>query len=220
MHDRNHRYTLGEEIANAVTHGLGVIFGIVALTLMVAYAAMGGDPWRIVSVSIFGATLILLYLASTLYHAVPHPTAKRALRIADHCAIYLLIAGTYTPFLLVNLRGPWGWGMFSVVWGFAVAGCIFKIFFTGRWDRISTACYLGMGWLVVIALKPTLELVPGGALWLMLIGGLTYSLGVFFYRWDRLPYNHAIWHLFVLTASVFHFLAIFVFVLPLPQVMV
>lgn len=211
-----HRYTLAEEIANAVTHGLGAVLSSAGLTALVIYAAFGADPWRIVSVTIFGVTLILLYAASTLYHALPHPPAKRVFRIADHCAIYLLIAGTYTPFLLVSMRGPWGWSLFGVVWGIAVAGCVFKIFFTGRWDKLSTALYVAMGWAIIVALKPSLEMIPGGAMLLMLIGGLCYTGGVIFYAWHRLPFNHAIWHLCVLGGSATHYCAIFFFILPIP----
>lgn len=212
-----HRQKFAEELMNALTHGLGAVLSLVGFTILIIYAAYEADPWRIVSVTVFGATLTLLYVVSTLYHAVPHPPVKRVMRIADHCAIYLLIAGTYTPFLLVNMRGPWGWSLFGVIWGIAVAGCIFKLFFTGRWDRLSTALYVAMGWAVLVALKPTLQMVPIEALLLMLLGGLSYTGGVIFYCWDRLPYNHAIWHLFVLGGSAAHYCAIFFFVLPLPK---
>lgn len=209
------RYTWQEEIANCATHGLGAILSIVALTLMVVYASLGGDAWRVVSVSIFGATLIILYVASTLYHAFPQPPVKRVMRILDHSAIYLLIAGTYTPFLLVNMRGPWGWSLFGVLWGIAAAGCLFKAFFIGRWDKLTTVLYVAMGWTIVVAIKPTLAVVPTGALVLMLIGGLSYTAGTLFYSWSRLPFNHAIWHLFVLGGSTTHFFAIFCFVVPM-----
>ena len=213
-------YSLGEEIANSVTHGIGALLSVAGLTIMVVYAAMASDPWCTVSVSVFGATLILMYLASTLYHALPHPSVKRIMRKIDHCAIYLLIAGTYTPFLLVNLRGPWGWSLFGVLWSVALAGCIFKLFFIDHgahlkwWDKVSTGLYVAMGWTIVIALKPTLELVPVPALFLMALGGLAYTGGTVFYMWERLPYNHAIWHLFVLAGSTFHFFAVFFFVVP------
>jgi len=170
-------------------------------------------------VSVFGATLIFMYTASTLYHALPHPTAKRWLRVCDHCAIYLLIAGTYTPFLLVFMRGPWGWSLFGVVWAMAVVGCLFKAFSSTGYDKrwwhwVSSGIYVAMGWVIVVALKPSLEMVPSGAMWLLLIGGLSYTGGVLFYMWDRLPYNHAIWHLFVLGGSVAHFLGVLFFVVP------
>ncbi|MFP4499408.1 MAG: PAQR family membrane homeostasis protein TrhA [Candidatus Hydrogenedentota bacterium] len=201
-------YTIAEEVANAITHGIGVVFSFVALVMLVVFATQGGDIWRIVSVSIFGSTLILLYAASTLYHALPQPNVKRIMRIVDHGAIYLLIAGTYTPFLLGDMRGPWGWSLFGVLWGAALSGIIFKIFFVGRFNFIATMLYLAMGWTVVVAFKPAIESIPMAALILMAIGGIAYTSGVVFYLWERLPYNHAIWHLFVLTGSAFHFAAI------------
>jgi len=213
-------YSLGEEIANSITHGIGVLLSVAALTLMVVYAAMAADPWCTISVGVFGTTLVLMYLASTLYHALPHPRVKRLFRKIDHCAIYLLIAGTYTPFLLVHMRGPWGWSLFAAIWTVAAAGCLFKFHFIDQcanqiwWDRISTALYVAMGWTIVVALKPTLELVPMPALILMALGGLAYTGGTIFYLWQRLPYNHAIWHLFVLAGSTFHFFAVFFFVVP------
>ncbi|MBP8132416.1 MAG: hemolysin III family protein [Candidatus Hydrogenedentes bacterium] len=205
------RYTIAEEVANAITHGVGVIFGIIALVLMVVFASYGGDAWRIVSVSIFGSALILLYLASTLYHALPESSIKRMMRIFDHCAIYVLIAGTYTPFLLGDMRGPWGWVLFGILWGSAVAGIIFKFFFIGRFDLITTLLYVAMGWTALIAIKPALAMLPPGALLLLLIGGILYTSGVVFYLWDRLPFNHAIWHLFVLGGSALHFAAVMAF---------
>jgi len=213
-------YSLGEEIANSVTHGVGALLSVAALTMLVVYATMAADPWCTVSVSVFGTTLVLMYLASTLYHAFPQPKLKRLFRKIDHCAIYLLIAGTYTPFLLVNLRGPWGWSLFAVLWSIAIAGCCFKVAFIdhgahlGWWDKVSTALYVAMGWTIVVAIKPTVELVPQPALALMALGGLAYTGGVVFYLWHRLPYNHAIWHLFVLAGSTFHFFAVFFFIIP------
>ena len=207
-------YTAGEELANSVTHGLGAGLSVIALVVMVVFASFSEDPWRIVGVSIFGASLIALYLASTLYHALPQRELKRTLRIVDHSAIYLLIAGTYTPFMLVNMRGPWGWSLLGVLWGIALAGCLFKAFYTGRWNKVTTALYIAMGWAIVVAVKPAFEMVPIGAILLMLIGGLAYMGGVVFYAWERLPYNHAIWHVFVLAGSVFHFFAILFFVVP------
>jgi hemolysin III len=205
-------YSLIEEILNSVTHGAGVVLSIIGLVVMVVFAAYTRDPWRIVSVSIFGSSLILLYLASTLYHALPCPNIKRFMRICDHSAIYLLIAGTYTPFLLVSMRNVWGWALFGALWGMAVVGIAFKAFFTGRWDRISTLMYLGMGWAVLAALKPALEYIQPAALIIMLIGGLAYSAGTIFYVSRRIPFNHAIWHLFVLSGSVAHFFAVLFYV--------
>ena len=212
MYSNDHKYSLGEEIANSITHGIGAALSVAALVLMVVFAAYSADPWRIVGVSVFGATLIILYLASTLYHAFPQPRVKKIFRIFDHAAIYLLIAGTYTPFLLVSLRGPWGWTLFVILWGSAVAGCVFKAFFIGRWDRITTGLYVAMGWTIVIVAKPAYEALPAGALILMFIGGMAYTSGVVFYAWQRLPYHHAIWHLFVLCGSLSHFFAILFFI--------
>lgn len=213
---RKSHYTVAEEIANALTHGLGAVLSVVALVTMVVYAAMDADPYRITAASVFGATLIFCYLASTLYHALPSPNLKDFFRIIDHCAIYCLIAGTYTPFLMISMRGTVGWTLLIVMWSLALAGCIFKLFFTGRFDKLSTGLYVGMGWTAIFAVKPAIEMIPSGALILCIIGGLIYTSGVVFYHWDRLPYNHAIWHLFVLGGSTAHFFAIFLFVLPLP----
>lgn len=207
-------YTTGEEIANSVTHGIGTGLAVAGLTLLVVLAAIYGDVWRVVSFSIYGSSLILLYLASTLYHSLQNPKVKRIFRVLDHSAIYVLIAGTYTPFTLVNLRGLWGWMLFGVVWTLALLGIAFKTVFIGRYEGWATAAYVLMGWLVVIAFKQMLVAIPpGGILWLV-IGGVTYTLGVIFYAWEKLPYNHAIWHLFVLGGSICHFFAILFHVLP------
>lgn len=208
-------YTHREEIANAVTHGIGTVLGIVGLAVIVARATLTGDATLIVGVSIFGATLILLYGASTVYHSVPIPAARPVLKAIDHSAIYLLIAGTYTPFTLSALPGAWGWSLFGVVWGLALIGVIFKIFTAGRFQFLSLALYLGMGWVAVVATKPFLEVVPTGGVVLVVLGGLAYSLGVIFYVWNRLPYNHAVWHLFVLAGSVLHYFAVLLYVVPL-----
>ena len=209
-----HRYTRREEYANIATHALGVALSIVALVLMVIYAARYGDPYHIVSVSIFGATLILLYLGSTLYHAVRHERAKYVFRVIDHSCIYLLIAGSYTPFTLVTLRGGWGWSLFGITWGLALAGIVFKVFFTKRFNVLSVATYIALGWLVVIAAEPVFNTVPAGGLGWLFAGGLFYTLGVVFYLWRRIPYHHAIWHCMVMGGSFCHFLAVFYYVLP------
>jgi hemolysin III len=210
-------YTIGEEIANSVTHGIGAGLSVAGLTLLVALAAIYGDVWRVVSFSIYGSSLVLLYLASTLYHSIQHPKVKRVLRIFDHSAIYLLIAGTYTPFTLVSMRGPWGWTLFGIVWGLALMGIAFKTVFIGRYEKLATAAYVLMGWLVVAAFKEMLVTIPtGGVIWLV-VGGVLYTLGVIFYAWQKLPYNHAIWHLFVLGGSICHFFAILFHVLPVRQ---
>jgi hemolysin III len=205
-----------EELANTLTHGAGIGLSIVGLVLLVVRAVMYGDAWQVVSFSIFGSSLILLYLASTLYHGFRAPRVKEILRIFDHSAIYLLIAGTYTPFLLVTIRGPWGWSLFGTIWGLALLGITFIIIFGPKYDLISTLFYLLMGWVVVIAIKPLLAALPvGGIIWLI-AGGLAYSLGVIFYAWEKLPYNHAIWHGFVLAGSFAHFFAVFLFIAPTP----
>lgn len=209
-------YSMGEEIAHATTHGLGVVLSIVGLTVLVARAALYGDAWHVTAVSIFGATLVLMYSASTLYHSIPLPRAKRVLRVIDHSLIYFLIAGTYTPFTLITLKGPWGWSLFGVTWGLAIFGVAFKIFATGRFEKLSLAIYLGMGWCAITAIKPLLTHLEPGGLVLMLAGGLTYSGGVAFYVWERLRYHHAIWHLFVLGGSVLHYFAILFYVVPGP----
>ena len=198
----------GEELANALTHGAGAIASVVALSILVVLAARGGDPFEIVSVAIFGATLLILYLASTLYHAARTATAKARLKVFDHCAIHLLIAGTYTPFTLGVLRGGWGWSLFGVVWGLAVAGVTFKLFFTGRFRLVSTIIYIGMGWLGLIAAGPLVrEVTPLALLWLV-AGGIAYTAGTPFYHANRFRYSHAVWHAFVLTGSVCHVVAV------------
>lgn len=214
MKTHRHVYTLGEEVANALTHGVGAVLSAAGLTAMVILAAMGADPWRIVGVTVFGVTMLLCYLCSTLYHALPHPRVKDVFRVLDHCAIYLLIAGTYTPFLLVSMRGTWGWTLFAIVWGAAILGCIFKLFHTGKFEKLSTAMYVAMGWAIIIAIKPAIEMVPAGAIVVIGIGGALYTVGALFYLWDRLPFNHAIWHLFVLGGSAAHFFAVLNWVVP------
>lgn len=207
-------YSLGEEIAHAVTHGVGVLLSIIGLCVLVAQAAVHGDARHVVACSVFGATLVLMYTASTLYHSIPLPRAKHVLRIIDHSMIYLLIAGTYTPFALVTLRGPWGWGLFFFTWGLALVGVGFKLVATGRHERLSLAVYLLMGWCAVVAIKPLLAAMPLPGLALLTAGGLAYSGGVVFYAWTSLPYHHAIWHLFVLTGSLLHYFAVLFYVVP------
>ena len=208
-------YSCREEIANSITHGIGMLLAITGLAVLVGFASVHGDVWHVTTCSIFGATLILSYAASTLYHSIPYPAAKQVLKVIDHVAIYLLIAGTYTPFTLVSLRGPWGWSLFGTIWGLALLGVILKTTMLGRIAGISTAIYLAMGWIVLVAIKPMLAAVELGGLVLLLLGGLAYSAGVIFYAWKRLPYNHAIWHLFVLAGSLCHYFAILFYVIPL-----
>lgn len=201
------------ELANALTHGAGVVASLAGAAVLVAAAAMYGDVWQVVSSAIFGATLILLYTASTVYHSVRVPHIKARLKVFDHCAIYLLIAGTYTPFMLIALRGGWGWSLFGVAWGLAAAGVVFKLFFTGRFARLSTAIYVGMGWMVVVAIVPMLERLSVHTLAWLVAGGVAYTAGTAFYH-NRRPYAHAVWHLFVLAGSVFHFIAVATQVIP------
>lgn len=207
-------YPPSEERANRLTHGLGAILSVVGLVFLVVAATLRGDAWHVTSSAIFGATLVLLYCASTLYHSFSGETVRHLLRKFDHAAIFLLIAGTYTPFTLVTLRGAWGWSLFGVVWGLAVAGVVLKFWFAGRFNVISTLIYLGMGWLVIIAIKPLLAALPGAGLGWLVAGGVCYSGGTVFYLWEKLPYHHAIWHLFVLGGSVCHWIAIYGSVLP------
>jgi hemolysin III len=208
------RLSLGEEIANAVTHGLGVALSAAGFVIMVALALRWGDAWRIASVTIYGITLVLLYTASTLYHSVTNERAKHVLKIVDHSSIYLLIAGTYTPFTLVTLRGPWGYSLFAIVWTIALAGVAAEAFWVYRPKWVSTLVFLGMGWIVVIAIKPLIAGLPPVGLWLLIAGGLSYTIGTAFYVLKRTPYMHAVWHLFVLGGSVCHFLAVVLAVVP------
>ncbi|MES9971846.1 MAG: hemolysin III family protein [Candidatus Thiodiazotropha sp.] len=207
-------YSLGEEIAHAVTHGIGIVLSIAGLVILVTFAALNGDAWHITSCSIYGASLILLYTASTLYHGIPNPRAKLVLQRIDHAAIFVLIAGTYTPYTLVNLRGEWGWTLFGLVWGLAILGVFLEVLVKRRIKWLSLSFYLGLSWMVVIAIKPLLNAVETGGLILLLAGGLCYSLGVIFYIWKRLAYHHAVWHLFVMAGSLLHFFSILFYVVP------
>jgi len=207
--------TLGEEIANAITHGIGAGLSVAGLTLLVTLATVrSGDVWHIVSFSIYGTTLVLLHLASTLYHSFQVPRVKLVFKIIDYGSIYLLIAGTYTPFLLISLRGVWGWALLGVIWGLAVAGIVARSLFIGRFRKLSVLTYVLMGWLCVIAFKEMLARIPFGGLILLVAGGIVYMLGIIFYAWKKLPYNHAIWHLFVMGGSICHYFAVLFYLLP------
>ncbi|MHB8138351.1 MAG: PAQR family membrane homeostasis protein TrhA [Smithellaceae bacterium] len=208
-------YSFREELLNSITHGAGVLLSIAALILLIVFSSIYGSTSHVVSCTIFGVTLILLYTASTLYHSCQKPQLKNIFKIVDHSCIYLLIAGTYTPFLIVTLRGAIGWTMFAVIWFLAVSGIVFKIFFVHRFKIVSTIAYVLMGWMMIFAIKPLIDSIQsGGIIWLF-AGGLAYSLGVIFYVWEKLPFNHAIWHLFVLAGSVCHFFAVLFYVLPM-----
>ncbi len=213
------RYSLAEEVAHSVTHGVGIVLSIAALTILVTFAALKGSAWHVVGCAVFGTTLVLAYTASTVYHAIPEllGKAKRVLRVLDHSAIFLLIAGTYTPFTLVNLRGPWGWSLFGVVWGLAVVGIVYEAVLIGRWRILSVAFYVALGWLILVAIKPLASAVPPGGLVLLGAGGLAYTAGVGFYAWTRLRFHHAIWHGFVLAGSILHFFAVLFYVIPLAR---
>ena len=215
LRDMGRRYSLPEEIANSVTHGVGAALSVAALSVLVTCAGLFGDAWRVVGFSIYGATLVLLYLFSTLYHAFQNPRVKAVFRVLDHAAIFLLIAGTYTPLSLVTLRGAWGWTMFGVLWGCAVLGIVTTVAFMNAPKWLTAGIYIFMGWLAVIAIKPLVAALPTGGLVLLAAGGLSYTGGVVFYVWDRLPFNHAIWHLFVLGGSACHFFCMMYYVLPM-----
>ena len=209
------RYSAAEEIASCVIHGVGIVLSIAGLAVLSAYAAPGGDARHIASVGVYGTTLILLYTASTLYHGIPIERVKPLLRQLDHAAIFLLIAGTYTPFTLITLRGPWGWSLFAIVWTIAIAGMYLV---TRRSERrgLVIALYVGLGWIGLLAIGPLVRNLPAGGLWLLFGGGVCYTLGVPFYLSKRLPFNHALWHLFVLVASILQFFAVLFYVLPGP----
>lgn len=197
-----------EELANAVTHGIGLLLSVTGFVVLLVLAVVRGGAWHIVSCVIYGATLVSLYAASTLYHSIQSPRWKRGLLIFDHCAIYLLIAGTYTPFLLVNLRGGWGWSLFGVMWGLAFAGILFKLRFADHFPVLSTSVYVLMGWLGVIAFRPVMAHIPAVGLFWIVIGGLMYSIGVFFYAYKKIPFNHVIWHVCVMAGSTCHYFAV------------
>lgn len=203
-----------EELANSLTHGVGTVLAIASLTVMVAFASVKGSARHVVGSALFGTGLVLVYLMSTLYHAIPLPGAKRVLRVLDHSAIFLLIAGTYTPFCLVTLRGAWGWSVFGVVWGLAVAGIVLKASLFDRMAWVSTALYLAMGWVLLAAMVPLWQRLPAGGLAWLFGGGLCYTGGVLFYRRKSMTYHHAWWHLCVLAGSGCHVACVIGYVIP------
>ena len=203
------------EIANSVTHGIGTLLAIAGLVLLVVFATIYGNAWHIVSFSIYGTTLVLLYLSSTLYHSTQEPRRKYIFRIIDHSAIYLLIAGTYTPFMLVTLQGTRGWVMFGIVWFLALAGILYKVFFINRHVVISTLFYLAMGWMIMFSIGDLFRNLPQNGIILLGAGGLAYTFGMLFYAGRDKFLMHAVWHLFVLGGSICHFLSILLYVLPL-----
>ncbi|AIQ47897.1 hemolysin D [Paenibacillus sp. FSL R7-0273] len=208
-------YSRREEIANAITHGIGTVLSVAALVLLVVYASLEGTAWHVVSFSIYGTTMLLLYLNSTLVHSLREGKAKDLFEFFDHSSIYLFIAGTYTPFLLVAIRGPLGWSLFGIVWGVALFGVAFKAFFVKKFLFMSTIFYIAMGWLIVIAWNPLSAAVAGGGMALLMTGGILYTLGTIFYVWRGFPFHHAVWHIFVLAGSVTHFFAVLIYLLPI-----
>jgi hemolysin III len=206
--------SFGDELASSVIHGIGILLSIAGLAILVAFAARHGDARVIAASAVYGTTLILLYTASTLYHSISVVAAKPALRTMDHIAIFLLIAGTYTPFTLIALPGTWGWALFGAVWTLALLGSALELGLLKRYRKFAVLLYVGMGWIGMIAFKPLSDHLQVGGMSLLIAGGLAYTLGVPFYLWRRLPYHHALWHVFVLAGSVLHFLAVLLYVIP------
>lgn len=201
-------HSLREEIANGISHGLGLILALVALPFLILSAARAGNTRFTIGASVFGVTMVVLYLASTLYHSVTHERAKHIFRQIDHCAVFLLIAGSYTPFTLGVLRGPWGWTLLAIVWALAVAGIAIKVLTGTRYWWLLMSLYLGMGWLAIVAIKPILALVPPPGIGLILAGGIAYSGGLAFFAAHRIRYHHFIWHLFVIAGTTCHYFAV------------
>ncbi len=206
-------YTLGEEIANAITHGLGALFAVAAMVFCIVLSALDGDGLSIFAAVLYGLSLVVLYSMSTLYHAITHKKAKNVLRICDHCGIFFLIAGTYSPYLLITLRGPLGYGLFAAIWGVAVLGIVLNTVDLRRFEKLSVVLYLAMGWAAMAAIKPLYQALPSTGFWLMVGGGIVYTMGMIFYA-GKWKYAHSVWHLFVLGASVMHFLSIILYVIP------
>ena len=208
-------FSQGEELAHAITHAVGALLSLAGLPVLVVLAAQHGDAWHIVSCTVFGVSLLVLYTASTLYHGLPHSRGRRVFGKLDYSAIYLLIAGTYTPFALVSLRGPVGWTLFGLVWALAVLGVLFEVLMRRRRGWLSLSFYLASGWMLVIALRPLLDNVAPGGLWLLAGGGFAYTVGTVFYAWRPFRYHHALWHIFVLAGSVLHYLSVALYVVPI-----
>ena len=206
--------TLGEEIANSITHGVGWVFAISALVLLIVFSSIYGDAWHIVSCTIYGVGLVLMYTNSTMYHSLQGRKVKKVFKILDHSSIYFLIAATYTPYTLTILRGPWGWTLFGIVWGGFIFGSVFKAFAAGKYKWVSVMVYIALGWCVLLAIGPLIRSLPYEGLILLLAGGICYSLGAVIYAKKGIKYSHAVWHLYVLLGSIFHFFSIFFYVIP------
>lgn len=214
MKDHVHVYSKEEEIANAITHGLGVLLSIAALVLLLVSSSIYGTTWHIVSFTIFGATMLLMYFCSTLLHSLPPGKAKNIFEIFDHSAIYFFIAGSYTPFCFIVLDGSMRWTLFGIVWGLAIGGTIFKSFFVKKYMLVSTLLYIVMGWMIVIAWKPLVNFLEPNGMILLVVGGVLYTVGAIFYVWRGFKFHHAIWHLFVMAGSIMHFFCILFYLLP------
>lgn len=210
-----HTFTKIEEIVNSITHGIGALLSIAALVLLTVFSSLEGSVLHVISFSIFGGTMLLLYVSSTLVHSFPAGKAKDIFEIMDHSSIYLFIAGTYTPFLFIVIKGWVGWTLFGIIWGLALLGVVFKIFFCKRFLYLSTILYVVMGWLIVFAWKPLAAGLSTGGMVLLVTGGILYTIGTIFYVWRGFIFHHAVWHVFVLLGSVAHFFAVFLYVLPL-----
>ncbi|WP_163580689.1 PAQR family membrane homeostasis protein TrhA [Gracilibacillus saliphilus] len=210
-----HEFSVREEIANSVTHGIGMALSIAGLVILIVYSSLYGTVWHIVSFTLFGVTMVLLYTSSTLLHSLRKGKAKNVFEILDHSSIYFFIAGSYTPFLLVVVRGWEGWTLFGVIWGLAIGGTIFKAFFVKKFLYFSTILYVLMGWLIIFAWQPLVENMHPNGLKLLVIGGVLYTVGAIFYVWRGFNYHHALWHLFVLAGSIAHFFAVLLYVLPI-----
>ncbi|WHY88330.1 hemolysin III family protein [Neobacillus novalis] len=210
-----HTFSKHEEMANSITHGIGALLSISALVILIVYSSLYGNAWHVVSFTIFGGTMFILYMSSTLLHSFPEGRAKDVFEILDHSSIYFFIAGTYTPFLLVVIKGTMGWTLFGIVWGLAVAGTVFKCFFVKKYLVTSTALYVVMGWLIVFAWKPLVNNLSSDGMMYLVIGGALYTLGAIFYVWRGFKYHHAVWHLFVIGGSVAHFFCVLFYVLPI-----
>lgn len=206
---QNDFYTKGEEIANAITHGIGTLLSIAALVILVVFSAKYSDAWHVVGYSIFGSSLIILYLESTLYHSLQGKKVKKVFRIFDHCSIFILIAGTYTAYILSCLRDPLGWTIFGIEWGLAIIGIVMKCFTTGKYEKLSTLIYVLMGWLIMLHAKKLSLVIPKISLVYLIVGGVVYTLGSLLFIKDDIPYNHPVWHLFVLGGSICHFFSLF-----------
>jgi hemolysin III len=208
-----HTFSKGEEIANSITHGIGALLSIAALVILIVFSSLYGNTWHVVSFTLFGATMVILYFSSTMVHALPQGKAKDVFEILDHSSIYFFIAGSYTPFLFIAVKGWLGWTLFGIVWGVAVAGTVFKAFFVKKYLFVSTLGYLGLGWQIVFAWNRLTENIPHNGIVLLAAGGVLYSIGAIFYVWRGFKFHHAVWHLFVIAGTIMHFFAVLFYLL-------